>query len=81
MEELRLAKILIHFSDYVELADAQDYDRRADKPWTRLTAADKVRRGEATDSRAQDRPNRANVVNCSGQLPHQKCSPAHVCVI
>lgn len=24
------------------MADAQDYDRRADKPWTRLTAADKV---------------------------------------
>ncbi|XP_062850474.1 phosphatase and actin regulator 1 isoform X2 [Trichomycterus rosablanca] len=42
VEELRLAKILIHFSDYVEVADAQDYDRRADKPWTRLTAADKA---------------------------------------
>lgn len=45
MEELRERKILIRFSDYVEVADAQDYDRRADKPWTRLTAADKVRRG------------------------------------
>lgn len=44
MEELRERKILIRFSDYVEVADAQDYDRRADKPWTRLTAADKVRR-------------------------------------
>ena len=43
MEELRERKILIRFSDYVEVADAQDYDRRADKPWTRLTAADKVR--------------------------------------
>lgn len=42
MEELREAKILTRFSDYVEVADAQDYDRRADKPWTRLTAADKV---------------------------------------
>lgn len=42
MEELRERKILIRFSDYVEVADAQDYDRRADKPWTRLTAADKV---------------------------------------
>lgn len=50
MEELRQAKILIRFSDYVEVADAQDYDRRADKPWTRLTAADKVRdQGEGTD--------------------------------
>lgn len=44
MEELRERKILIRFSDYVEVADAQDYDRRADKPWTRLTAADKVSR-------------------------------------
>ncbi|XP_039609946.1 phosphatase and actin regulator 1-like isoform X4 [Polypterus senegalus] len=42
VEELREAKILIRFSDYVEVADAQDYDRRADKPWTRLTAADKA---------------------------------------
>lgn len=42
VEELRQAKILIRFSDYVEVSDAQDYDRRADKPWTRLTAADKV---------------------------------------
>ncbi|XP_029308923.1 phosphatase and actin regulator 1-like isoform X3 [Cottoperca gobio] len=42
VEELRLAKILIRFSDYVEVSDAQDYDRRADKPWTRLTAADKA---------------------------------------
>ncbi|KAJ3595261.1 hypothetical protein NHX12_004565 [Muraenolepis orangiensis] len=42
VEELRQAKILIHFSDYVEVSDAQDYDRRADKPWTRLTAADKA---------------------------------------
>ncbi|XP_030630677.1 phosphatase and actin regulator 1 [Chanos chanos] len=42
VEELRQAKILIRFSDYVEVADAQDYDRRADKPWTRLTAADKA---------------------------------------
>lgn len=43
VEELRQAKILIRFSDYVEVSDAQDYDRRADKPWTRLTAADKAR--------------------------------------
>ncbi|XP_041103957.1 phosphatase and actin regulator 1-like isoform X3 [Polyodon spathula] len=42
VEELREKRILIRFSDYVELADAQDYDRRADKPWTRLTAADKA---------------------------------------
>ncbi|XP_061901426.1 phosphatase and actin regulator 3b [Entelurus aequoreus] len=40
--ELRDRKILIRFSDYVEVAKAQDYDRRADKPWTRLSAADKA---------------------------------------
>ncbi|KAM9308885.1 phosphatase and actin regulator 1 [Gastrophryne carolinensis] len=42
VEELREKKILIRFSDYVEVADAEGYDRRADKPWTRLTAADKA---------------------------------------
>nr|XP_033961059.1 phosphatase and actin regulator 1-like isoform X2 [Pseudochaenichthys georgianus] len=42
VEELRQAKILIRFSDYVDVSVAQDYDRRADKPWTRLTAADKA---------------------------------------
>ncbi|XP_052397094.1 phosphatase and actin regulator 3-like isoform X3 [Carassius gibelio] len=42
VDELRERKILIRFSDYVEVAKAQDYDRRADKPWTRLSAADKV---------------------------------------
>ncbi|XP_036389424.1 phosphatase and actin regulator 3a isoform X2 [Megalops cyprinoides] len=42
VNELRERKILIRFSDYVEVAKAQDYDRRADKPWTRLSAADKV---------------------------------------
>lgn len=60
MEELREAKILIRFSDYVEVAEAQDYDRRADKPWTRLTAADKVRAGagqpEQKPERAHNRP-------------------------
>uniref|UniRef100_A0A673Z2H7 Phosphatase and actin regulator n=1 Tax=Salmo trutta TaxID=8032 RepID=A0A673Z2H7_SALTR len=42
VEELRRAKILIRFSDYVEVSDAPEHDRRADKPWTRLTAADKA---------------------------------------
>uniref|UniRef100_A0A8C6UXS0 Phosphatase and actin regulator n=1 Tax=Neogobius melanostomus TaxID=47308 RepID=A0A8C6UXS0_9GOBI len=42
VEELRQAKILIRFCDYVEVSDAPDHDRRADKPWTRLTAADKA---------------------------------------
>ena len=50
VEELRQAKILIAFSDYVEVSDAQDYDRRADKPWTRLTAADKASTGAEGDA-------------------------------
>uniref|UniRef100_A0A8K9Y2A3 Phosphatase and actin regulator n=1 Tax=Oncorhynchus mykiss TaxID=8022 RepID=A0A8K9Y2A3_ONCMY len=45
VEELRQAKILIRFSDYVEVSDAPEHDRRADKPWTRLTAADKASSG------------------------------------
>ena len=42
MEELRDRKIIM-FSDYVEVTEANDYDRRADKPWTRLTPKEKVR--------------------------------------
>ena len=41
MEELRERKI-IRFNDYVEHTSAEEYDRRADKPWTRLTPRDKV---------------------------------------
>ncbi|XP_035667839.1 phosphatase and actin regulator 1-like isoform X4 [Branchiostoma floridae] len=41
VEELRQRAILT-FNDYVEVAEAQDYDRRADKPWTRLTPKDKA---------------------------------------
>lgn len=41
MAELQARKIL-RFNEYVEVTDAQDYDRRADKPWTKLTPADKV---------------------------------------
>lgn len=40
--ELQARKIL-RFHEYVETTHAQDYDRRADKPWTKLTPADKVR--------------------------------------
>lgn len=39
--ELRARKIL-RFHEYVECTHAEDYDRRADKPWTKLTPADKV---------------------------------------
>lgn len=62
MEELRERKILIRFSDYVEVADAQDYDRRADKPWTRLTAADKVR-GVGRAAQAS-RPSAGSLARC-----------------
>lgn len=41
IEELKERKI-IKFNDYVEWTDAHEYDRRADKPWTRLTPKDKV---------------------------------------
>lgn len=33
---------ILRFNEYVEVTDAHDYDRRADKPWTRLTPADKA---------------------------------------
>ncbi|KAI5628947.1 phosphatase and actin regulator 4B isoform X3, partial [Silurus asotus] len=39
--ELQARKIL-RFHEYVEVTHAQDYDRRADKPWTKLTPADKA---------------------------------------
>lgn len=38
-----VARRILRFNEYVEVTDAKDYDRRADKPWTRLTPADKVR--------------------------------------
>ncbi|XP_046364159.2 phosphatase and actin regulator 4-like isoform X3 [Haliotis rufescens] len=41
IEELKERKI-IKFNDYVEVTDAEMYDRRADKPWTRLTPKDKA---------------------------------------
>lgn len=41
MAELQARKIL-RFHEYVETTEAEDYDRRADKPWTKLTPADKV---------------------------------------
>lgn len=37
-----VARRILRFNEYVEVTDAKDYDRRADKPWTRLTPADKV---------------------------------------
>ncbi|XP_053566621.1 phosphatase and actin regulator 2 isoform X2 [Bombina bombina] len=39
--ELQARRILC-FNEYVEVTDSLDYDRRADKPWARLTPADKA---------------------------------------
>lgn len=50
MAELQARKIL-RFNEYVEVTDAQDYDRRADKPWTKLTPADKVTRSVGREAR------------------------------
>lgn len=41
IEELK-EKQIIKFNDYVEVTQAELYDRTADKPWTRLTPKDKV---------------------------------------
>ncbi|XP_066972561.1 phosphatase and actin regulator 4-like isoform X18 [Macrobrachium rosenbergii] len=41
LEELKERKI-IRFNDYIEVTQAHEYDRRADKPWTRLTPRDKA---------------------------------------
>uniref|UniRef100_A0A3B4AW05 Phosphatase and actin regulator 4 n=1 Tax=Periophthalmus magnuspinnatus TaxID=409849 RepID=A0A3B4AW05_9GOBI len=49
--ELQARKIL-RFHEYVEVTDAQDYDRRADKPWTKLTPADKEKACLCHSSRA-----------------------------
>uniref|UniRef100_A0A672GPX2 Phosphatase and actin regulator n=1 Tax=Salarias fasciatus TaxID=181472 RepID=A0A672GPX2_SALFA len=54
VDELRDRKILIRFSDYVEVAKAQDYDRRADKPWTRLSAADKVTASHGNNTNSEN---------------------------
>ncbi|KAI4812222.1 hypothetical protein KUCAC02_023627, partial [Chaenocephalus aceratus] len=37
-----VARRILRFNEYVEVTDAKDYDRRADKPWTRLTPSDKA---------------------------------------
>jgi len=42
IDELKERKI-IKFCDYIEVSDAEMYDRKSDKPWTRLTPRDKVR--------------------------------------
>lgn len=39
--ELKQRRIM-RFNEFVEVSEAQDYDRRADKPWTRLTTKEKA---------------------------------------
>lgn len=36
------ARRILRFNEYVEVTESLDYDRRADKPWARLTPADKA---------------------------------------
>jgi len=48
--ELQERKIL-RFHEDVESTHAHDYDRRADKPWTKLTPADKVKLDAALRAR------------------------------
>ncbi|KJH46167.1 RPEL repeat protein [Dictyocaulus viviparus] len=46
---------IIQFNDYVEVTQAQAYDRKADKPWTRLTSMDKALiRKELNDFKATE---------------------------
>ena len=35
-------KQIIKFNDYVEVTEAEMYDRKGDKPWTKLTPTDKA---------------------------------------
>jgi phosphatase and actin regulator 3 len=41
IQELK-EKRIIKFCDYIEVTEVEDYDRQADKPWTRLTPKDKA---------------------------------------
>lgn len=48
-------KQIIKFNDYVEVTEAEAYDRKADKPWTRLTPTDKAMiRKELNDFKATE---------------------------
>ncbi|XP_033123591.1 phosphatase and actin regulator 1-like isoform X2 [Anneissia japonica] len=54
VEELRRRNI-IGFQEYVEVVDAAEYDRRADKPWTKLTPQDKAMiRKELNDFKSEE---------------------------
>uniref|UniRef100_A0AC34PYF8 Phosphatase and actin regulator n=1 Tax=Panagrolaimus sp. JU765 TaxID=591449 RepID=A0AC34PYF8_9BILA len=48
-------KQIIKFNDYVEVTEAEMYDRKGDKPWTRLTPAEKALiRKELNDFKATE---------------------------
>lgn len=48
-------KQIIKFNDYVEVTEIEEYDRKGDKPWTRLTAEDKALiRKELNDFKATE---------------------------
>ncbi|VDO35367.1 unnamed protein product [Onchocerca flexuosa] len=48
-------KQIIKFNDYVEVTEAEAYDRKTDKPWTRLTPIDKALiRKELNDFKATE---------------------------
>jgi phosphatase and actin regulator 3 len=52
--ELKQRRIM-RFDEYVEVTEAQDYDRRADKPWTRLTTQEKAAiRRELNEYKSQE---------------------------
>ncbi|XP_022090774.1 phosphatase and actin regulator 4-like isoform X2 [Acanthaster planci] len=54
VEELRQRNI-IKFNEYVEVMEAFDYDRKADKPWTKLTPQDKASiRKELNDYKSEE---------------------------
>ncbi|XP_066595998.1 phosphatase and actin regulator 1 isoform X6 [Prorops nasuta] len=56
VEELKEKKI-IRFNDYIEVTEADDYDRRADKPWMRLTCKDKqVIRKQLNEYKSKEMP-------------------------
>jgi len=41
VEELK-KRLILTFNDYIDVTNADDYDRRSEKLWTRLTPRDKV---------------------------------------
>uniref|UniRef100_A0A914PPQ3 Uncharacterized protein n=1 Tax=Panagrolaimus davidi TaxID=227884 RepID=A0A914PPQ3_9BILA len=48
-------KQIIKFNDYVEVTEAEMYDRKGDKPWTKLTPAEKALiRKELNDFKATE---------------------------